>query len=456
MGFVGSATGLGSISAALATAAAALKSEYDAYIERLARINRTNVSVGEAMRNMQINFAGDDTISREQLAGVALDISKDTGSDMQVVAAALSDAFSAKGDATNATAAEAVRQSLRLMPNQADAAATMSARALDISKLTGETDMSAILGTLVNLQQSARVTNLDQLGRTSVPAMGAMVASGDTLEQAAELFATLTQLTADARGDTSATGQINLVKQLQEFVPSLEGSDKRGDFAVSAEAIAKFEAAASTTERIAVMQENADLRRQFVGGASFEAKNYAAMMDLLSGGATSRGLLGQAQQNVVPLSEAGAIFEAKVRELDDASFAASPAAERRRNVLDQTRDLTDPDGARTARIRADLDAALQAVDLPGVDALARRFQMQNFDAGSAVFGRDPADKAARQIADILQDPLTGSAKSLTAVDAERLIATMTDLVSEIRDEGQRREAGARAAAARIAHEERRP
>lgn len=356
---------VGGIATSLVGAGAAvaiLRQEYDALVNRQNQASQTQFSAGQAIRLTKVAFNADSTVSDAQLEPLIESIAQETGSSIQAVAGALTDAFSAKGSKSNAVAADAVRQALRFLPNNQAAATTLSSRALDVSKFSGSDNIAANLGFIQNVQSASRVTSLDQVGAQIVPAIANIVKQGDTPEQAAELAAAMTQLLQDDRGEKTKTAVTNLSSRLAGFVPSTRGKDARGSFSVPQDQIAFFEKAATTTARIEAMQKSPELRRAFFGSTTFDSTSSASIKSLLSGDAKSVAELNQARKTIKPLDNRQAdLFEKSIERLNSGKFSSIVAAQQGNNANVESNLLGDSKGSAKAAVRETIYSTLSGL-----------------------------------------------------------------------------------------------
>lgn len=305
---VGSLTGITSAAGGVMLIAQSLKNEWEDLRRRQNAALDTTLDVAAKINDTRNAYAGDASLPEKQLEARIIEASKKTGAKPSSIATALQDAFSAKGDATNEQAVQAVEQAFRLNRADVEAATELSARAMDVQKFSGTDDARANLGFIQNVQQASRVTSLKMVGQSMMGQIVGLTKKGDTLEQSAELAATITQLAQDAEGRVSANALSSFGNQLENYVPQrattgkfkgqLTGKDGFGEFAIPDSQAAAFQKAGSTTERIEVLQQMPELRRAFIGQASFENKTRAAMEMLFRGDEQAKNAM-QASRGVI-------------------------------------------------------------------------------------------------------------------------------------------------------------
>lgn len=399
--FAAQITGVGSAMGGIMLAARTVKAEYDELLRRQAEARGTAMDAAAAAHVAREAFSADATMGDKDIEPALEKLAKETRTKVGILGPALQTAFSARGSLSNADALEAVRQAARLTPNNQMAITTTAGRAMDIAKITGSNDMQANIGFLQNVQQSSRVTDLQKVGQTAVPAIQTMVSTGDTAEHAAELFATLTSLMADEQGDVSKTAAIGLAQQLNEFVAKRAAKDDRGKFNVPQDQIKAFDAAKGTTERLAVMQQSPELRRAFLAKASFEKQAATPIDLLLRGDERAMGEFKAAQANIQPLDQQQrALFEKKVGELESGKFQPIQTAEERSKANLEQHDLASEAEQRAGSARAILEETLQKLDLPGLDFLKRSILRGNFESRQFGEGLPPELAAAMTLRQI--------------------------------------------------------
>lgn len=399
-------------------------------------------SLAEVIRGTKLAFQPDATLRAEDLEQTILDVGQRTRTDPKAVAAALQDAFSARGDMSNEVAVDAVEQAFRLKPGDTELARTLSAFALDVAKVTGDTDMRKAIGFITQMQQNARVTDPVQAGKNLVPAVASLVQQGDSVEEAAELTAAFTQLAQDPTGEKARTAVISLGEQLGEFVPDKQAKDERGKFAIPAEQREDFAGATDTTERIAVMQQSPELRRAFLATASFERATAAASRRILSGEEGALKALEQARTGVTDPTGAGMaqFFEAQIDFLDkEGRFQAPLTAEQQTRENIRASQLRDIEGQREATARNTLTSTIDSVDLPGFDALVGRSIATQFDIKTRLTDLPPERIAIEQLESLLEEETspTGFVTRNAVSNAEertRIIQAIEQLEGILRDQ----------------------
>ncbi|MCA9013699.1 MAG: hypothetical protein KDA77_00075 [Planctomycetaceae bacterium] len=366
MKFNTSMIGAGSVVAGILAVGRQINEEHKDFMRRNRESQVTSRSFGEQMRLTRIAFTEDDTLKNKELEDVTKQVAKNTQTDANIIGAAFTDAFSAKGALTNQDAVNATEAAFSLLPNDLESGSTLASRAMDISNATGEKDMKAIVGFLQNIQNTARITTLAKVGQNLVPAINALQQSGDTPEQAAEVVVTLTKLMSDAKGELSKTASINLATRLGDFVPDKkgQGKDERGKFKIPKEQLQEYEAAGSTTERIAVMQKSPELRREFIAKNPFAAESSEFVKALLKGEQSAQAQYRATQEGIKPLdaNQVGA-FNQKLSDIQGGEFQSQVNAKERGDANLQEFQLNDKLGQDIAAAEEVMNKALGQVGL---------------------------------------------------------------------------------------------
>ena len=382
--FSGTLVKVGAAIGGITSVAETLRAELEKVKRLESEFQQSQVSAGESIRRAKLFFTPDASVGRNEFESRIQGIQAATGANVPTVSRALETALSAKGEQSNAVAFSAVEQALRIDPKGGEQAATLSGAFLDLAKITGVQDIRANAGFLQQVQSSARVTSLSAAGQNLVPAIGSLTDLGDSPEQAAELVAALTQLTSDPTGASSGTAATNLAVQLEKFVGQRSGKDERGAFRVPADQIAAFDAAGSTSERISVLQESPELRRQFVGGASFEAKSRQAVIGLLSNEGRAAGALEAAQRGIGPAGDDSiAAFEQILGFLNQGTFDPLRDFDKGTDAAFERTDLDGSLEARRAAVRQILETSREKFDFLGPDSVPLPLLG---DVGSSQFG----------------------------------------------------------------------
>lgn len=361
--------------------------------DRQKKVAGTFTTFATYFRQAAINYGGDPGELRKQIAKV----SAETGQSQSLVARALSDAFSARGDLSDKQTIDAVKQSLRFAGGIEDAVQPLSGVALDALKILpkGTTPQQAI-GLVDSIGQLARVTDTSSVAENVAPAALKLIGNyGDSPQYAAALTASLTQADIDPKGLRTRTLVPALAEQLRERLPDLP----------------------TTEARLAAVQADPKLQDAFLNGgkfgrtkfpaASFERQSTPAIEQLIKGGAGAR-ILDNYLTRVPTLEQAGTLFESKISRIDAEESQKIAAAERSLKSGTESLRLKDPTAAFAGVSRESYDTRLQQI---GVDYLSRVGTARRLDF-SRVFGAGELDAQISATEGLLSSRSSGANAAL--------------------------------------------
>lgn len=314
--------------------------------DRQKKVANSITTFATAFRQAAINYGGDPDELRAKIKVVG----GDTKQSETLVARALSDAFSARGDLSDAQTLDSVKQALRFAGNIEDAVQPLSGVALDALKILpkGTTPQQAI-GLVDSIGQLARVTDTTSVAENIAPAALKVIGNyGDSPQFAAALTATLTQADIDPKGLRTRTLVPALAEQLRERIPWLN----------------------TTEERLSAVQADPALQNAFLNGgefngvkfapASFERQSAPAIEQLIKGGAGAR-ILENYLTRVPTLDQAGKLFEAKVTRIDAEASQKAAAADRSLKAGTESLQLENINDAYAGTARNNFDERLQNI-----------------------------------------------------------------------------------------------
>lgn len=444
----GQIAGFGSALGGVAALIGVIKQEMAEIRRRNEEARMAQMTAGEAVRGVRMNFNEDESLKDADLEKRLMAVARNTRTPIGTVAAAFSSAASARGSLTNAQAMQATEAALQMMPGDLETGTQIGSRALDLMKLQAGATPQAAVGYLSGVQAASRVTDTARLGKHAAPAIAAMVAGGGTIEQGGELYAAISNLLQDAEGAISGTAQKNLVSQLTGFVPGANGNDARGKFAIPAEQMAAFEGAANPMARMAALQQNPELRRDFMARNSFAAESRTAIERLLSGEAGAMKELSQAQQTVLPLGpQTAKIFQDRLGRAERGQFQPVLTAEQRTVQLADDSRLNNTMGARREASRKVLESAL---DSSGDSWLKRELRLSAFEAAAGKNPRGPESAAGgilqarlREVdewrAELQANPQGSASQIRRADDIVASLQESINILKDLRDDSRRRD-----------------
>ena len=344
-----------------------LRAEYENLIAVQGKSKDAQLTLAAEQEALLMNLGG---ANAGQVTGQIRDLSRKSGVKEVDVTRAVNEAMAARGDLAVGDIIQAVGTATKVRKFAPQELAGLAAATIDTQKQTGlGTDAS--LGFLLQLQAQSRTKNLKSLAENFTPAVGGVMQFGADRQTAGALLAALSHGMGDTQGSTSATAAIQLSKQLREFGGG-----------------------APIAQTLQNLQQNAGLRQQFLGNASFEAKALPAIESLLGGGR-------QAQQFNAARQALG---QNPLASLNEAIAARTPAAlqvaglqNALQNQLDQRR-LEDP--------------------LQAVSAIIRDFRQTNTSESSGVF--------ATKIQDATELLRTGGTEGFDRVMRDAQMLGMSD------------------------------
>lgn len=351
---------MGGAAAALKAVGGAVAEEIDLQRERERRAADESVGYGEVLRRTTANFSPDKTLGLEELDPAYAAIQERQGvKDRKSVARVAGNAFSARGQLSNAEALKFVESAFEYSGGDEEIANVMAARSLDIAKQTGQRDPRAILGFLSETQKAARVDDMRSLGKQGVVAMLGATAVGATPEESAELFATINSLMSDEEGANSKTAMLQLTGQLMDKAK------------IKKAGLSKQFEGKGVMERLAMLQGDKKLADKFMDakGISFEVAAEPFIRKLVSGDKAAMELFAESKA-VVPELGAGSAkaLDTTIAAMDSNVHTRLSNIDRQATAKKQSDEL---DSRRREAITGEADRifqeTLEKVNLPGFD-----------------------------------------------------------------------------------------
>lgn len=389
-----------------------LKQERRNMEQREERARVAALGPAEAIRRARLNFTPDATMRDSEIEMFAQGMAMRRRTDVAMVANAMGDAFSARGEISNKVAMEAVEQSFRLLPGDQEAGSVFSGRILDVAKLQkaqgGETDPRAILGFLQNVANESRVKSIKGVGEYGVPAILSLQRRGDTAEQAAELFNLMTNLMVDEEGRLAGTAVTNFGTDLAKFNPGQVKpfEDSRGKFTVPKNQATEYLAAKGPTAQYGVLQKYPELRRAFLSDATFEARAQGPMEALLTSEPAAMAALQRTREGQLPLTmKQATLFEDKIASLEGGVLQQQLTAEQTLKANMESFRLGSSAEARKAFARKAVRDMFEDTDLGILNGpIARQALDDAFMVLTEQRGRDPEKAAATIFRNVADDP----------------------------------------------------
>lgn len=326
-----------------------LREEYDRLIERQQKSLGATTTLAAAQVAAVKNL-GQDELSAPQLLKRIRSASRRIGVDETELTRAASDALSARGDNTAATAVDSVIAAAEVSPFDAETRRALSGAALDLSK-NNKRGLRGSLGFLQSLATVSRVTKDRNLAENATPAIAGVQQFGGSEEFAGALFGAISSGAVDVTGRQTGTAMIQLAKQISEFAP---GQNLEGGFRT--------------------LQTLPGAREDFFGkvtdggfGASFDATVLPVVKALLTPGTAVN------QQFQGALGKLSGVSGIDVFNQNAAAISSIPSVQTSRlqqglqNAVNQVA-LSDQSGARSAAIREGLTELRAAIGQGGTYA----------------------------------------------------------------------------------------
>lgn len=365
--FATAMTGVGSVMSGVNKAIQQVRAEYQNLIEVQQTAADRNIALARSQRAALENLGEGADLTFAQVQERVRGISGRTGVLQAPLFEAAGATFSARGALPASQAIEAVEAAAELAPTEPEALSTIAGAALDLKKKQPEADLRSILGFFAQAKGAARIESTQQFAQFGGNAINALQDFGDTAEQAAEVFAAMTQGIGDFTGQLSGTASIRAAEQLERLLPTETTGLK------------------STTERIAFLQtaEGRAKREEFLGAAgergelSLSAKAITTLRGLLTPGSTQAGLLAAAQQGIAPIAEGGPIFQRQIEAQNRLQSIRLLKLRAAGQVAEERLLTADVAGAEGGISRQALQNVLKAT---GVTDLAQKVALAEFEA----------------------------------------------------------------------------
>lgn len=159
---------------------------------------------------------------------------------------------------------------LKVTAGSAERAQAFVGGTLDVASLGQSTNFEGALGQLLQVGSQVRATDPAAFADAIGPGLAAATANGQnqegmTTERALEIAATISQIIKDPTGSNTATAMRQFVVRMDSFAPKLKKTLKDGTKTeVTTDQINEFKSAKTFDERLALLQGNENLGRQFL------------------------------------------------------------------------------------------------------------------------------------------------------------------------------------------------
>ncbi len=383
--------GVGSAAGAIYLVAQQLRREYDLLVRRQAEAARTQMSVGDLRAAALLNRPAEMDVGF--LDALVERVSRRQQITQERLWPVLSSMLSAKGSVSDEQFAAVLREVGRLGARGGPMVdlQTFAGAGLDLAKLNPKASPAELLGWLRQIGTSARVVNPEKQARAIPRVLSAAAPAGVSQEEAAELWATITQLSGDVQGRRSATGTINLLQRLMKGqVEGMLPEKVLGQ--VRLRKLSRSGMAGFREIQEWYQQAPEDLREQFLAGFQAEAPVKGALQQLfmsapeaMSVWKTARGQIG------TPGGETATVWQDYFRSVAAGRTEPTRSTDRAFSSAIEAIQLANDEGV-GGITREKLEELVKA--LPGQSDFENRLLRASFEMGSD-FGRDPVGAVHR-------------------------------------------------------------
>lgn len=356
----------------------------------------TQVKVADSQAAIIRNMTALSREDRKRFLGEVAAVAGETQfQDLGQLNLAASEGLSAGG--TRESVIDAVRQAARISRDSPQDLDLIVGAAVDLAKATGDTDARKNLGFLLAAGAESRVAGTRATAVNIPPAVISAVntVNDDAKEasiDAAALFASLGSAAGDVRGESTRTAVQSFAVQAREFFTEGRKVTIPGRGTIQ---VKPPDDPGTLRGRIAALQADEKLRKQFLASASFERQFQVPVEQLLTEGGLTAEAFAKARDNIrfdaAPFEEVAKDLEALTPELAIAFGRRAAESNIQRTELDR------PEEGRAAEARKILRDALWRTarygeGFPGTRGMAGEAAIWSMDVND-MLGTDPADSA---------------------------------------------------------------
>jgi len=369
--FTSSLSGTVSTIVSVGAIAASLKQD----LENIKRVNEnkrlSEVEFGKAISARSISNLGEE--ERLAVRPLALNLADELGLNAGGIVEALGTLRSSGAD-NILEAGSFLREAAKAFPQDLAQATAIAQGALIEARATGNRNAQETVGGLVQSQAVSQVTDAVSFSKAfsanTAGAVAILKLSAEKAREEASIFSVLEPKSADV----AATSQQAFFRQLQNFVPEASVKLKTGGEAkTTAEERQQF-MAATFEQRMRLIETNANLQTQFIGGLADTGQN--AIIRRIRPTAEDQASFDTIRQGIMSDADAA---KALVKLQGEASTSGAFAiAEGQRKASEETANLR-------AEGRAKLEAELETI-FTNVQERTRAFVGGTVVSGAERFG----------------------------------------------------------------------
>lgn len=369
--FTSSLSGTVKVLVSVGAIAASLKQD----LENIKRVNENKrlaeVDFGKAISARSIsNLAEEERLAVRPLA---LNLADELGLNAGGIVESIGTLRSSGAD-NILEAGNFLREAAKAFPQDLAQATAIAQGALVEARATGNRNAQEVVGGLVQSQAVSQVTDAVSFAKAfsanTAGAVAILKLSAEKAREEASIFSVLEPKSADV----AATSQQAFFRQLQNFVPEASVKLKTGGVAKTTDEERKQFMAASFEERMRLVETNANLQTQFIGGLQETGRN--AIIRRIKPTQEDQASFDTIRQGIMSDADAA---KALVKLQGEASTAGAFAiAEGQRKASEETANLR-------AEGRAKLEAELETI-FTNVQERTRAFVGGTVVSGAERFG----------------------------------------------------------------------
>lgn len=369
--FTSSLSGTVSTIVSVGAIAASLKAD----LENIKRVNEnkrlSEVEFGKAISARSISNLGEE--ERLAVRPLALNLADELGLNAGGIVEALGTLRSSGAD-NILEAGSFLREAAKAFPQDLAQATAIAQGALIEARATGNRNAQETVGGLVQSQAVSQVTDAVSFSKAfsanTAGAVAILKLSAEKAREEASIFSVLEPKSADV----AATSQQAFFRQLQNFVPEESVKLKTGGEAKTTEEERQQFMAATFEQRMRLVETNANLQTQFIGGLADTGQN--AIIRRIRPTAEDQASFDTIRQGIMSDADAA---KALVKLQGEASTSGAFAiAEGQRKASEETANLR-------AEGRAKLEAELETI-FTNVQERTRAFVGGTVVSGAERFG----------------------------------------------------------------------
>jgi hypothetical protein len=214
------------------------------------------------------------------------------------------------------------------------------------------------IGYMLQVGEKARVTDPGKLAENFAPALGAVISSGGSEQEAGALWSALTGAMVDPQGREAKTSSIAFSRALKEFLPekttyTYDGKGRR-------KIEAKGTGLKTLDERVQALRKDSKLREKFFSKASFEMIARTPIEEILSGQGAAADAYDAFLKQLPSMETTGDAFETQASLIQGTEVQRTANFARSLGAIGERLNTSNQTGARLAAIREQFIPFLQS------------------------------------------------------------------------------------------------